>query len=283
MCVAIGRARRIERRSLELGARRLRSWRHVCGCEQWSNRNSRCGGHRNRSRVGWWKSSPTTRRCACRTRRSICRCSCRPAARLRKELTRFLRSKHTTRRPRGHSVMNGQGQLRATLNIRERPAEANDRAVPGHWEGDLLMGKRMHAMATLVERKSRFVMLVALPNGHSADVVADASRHEDHRAARPTPSIAHLGPRQGDGRARTLHHRHRSSPSTSATRAAPATRIEREHQRAAAPILPEAFRDRALHPGRPRRCRRRTQRQASTNPRLAVTITSTRRSVAMTT
>src|SRR6478609_7247554 len=93
---------------------------------------------------------------------------------LRKELTRFLRSKHTTRRPRGHSVMNGQGQLRATLNIRERPAEANDRAVPGHWEGDLLMGKRMHAMATLVERKSRFVMLVALPNGHSADVVADA-------------------------------------------------------------------------------------------------------------
>jgi transposase, IS30 family len=93
---------------------------------------------------------------------------------LRKELTRFLRSRHTTRRPRGHSVMNGQGQLRATLNIRERPAEANDRAVPGHWEGDLLMGKRMHAMATLVERKSRFVMLVALPNGHAADVVADA-------------------------------------------------------------------------------------------------------------
>ena len=93
---------------------------------------------------------------------------------LRKELTRYLRSAHTTRRPRGHSVMNGQGQLRATLNIRERPAEANDRAVPGHWEGDLLMGKRMHAMATLVERKTRFVMLIALPNGHAADVVTDA-------------------------------------------------------------------------------------------------------------
>jgi IS30 family transposase len=93
---------------------------------------------------------------------------------LRKELTRYLRSGHTTRRPRGHSVMNGQGQLRGTLNIRERPAEANDRAVPGHWEGDLPMGKRMHAMATLVERKSRFVMLIALPNGHAADVVADA-------------------------------------------------------------------------------------------------------------
>jgi IS30 family transposase len=93
---------------------------------------------------------------------------------LRKELTRYLRSGHTTRRPKGHTVMNGQGQLRGTLNIRERPAEANDRAVPGHWEGDLLFGKRMKAIATLVERKTRFVMLVALPNGHAADVVADA-------------------------------------------------------------------------------------------------------------
>ena len=93
---------------------------------------------------------------------------------LRKELTRYLRSGHTSRRPRGHTVMNGQGQLRGTLNIRERPAEADDRAVPGHWEGDLLMGKRMHAMATLVERKTRFVMLIALPDGHAADVVADA-------------------------------------------------------------------------------------------------------------
>jgi IS30 family transposase len=93
---------------------------------------------------------------------------------LRKELTRYLRSGHATRRPKGHSVMNGQGQLRATLNIRERPAEADDRAVPGHWEGDLLFGKRMRAIATLVERKTRFVMLIALPNGHAADVVADA-------------------------------------------------------------------------------------------------------------
>jgi IS30 family transposase len=93
---------------------------------------------------------------------------------LRKELTRYLRSGHSTRRPRGYSVMNGQGQLRGTLNISERPAEADDRAVPGHWEGDLLMGKRMHAMATLVERKTRFVMLIALPHGHAADVVADA-------------------------------------------------------------------------------------------------------------
>jgi IS30 family transposase len=93
---------------------------------------------------------------------------------LRKELTRYLRRGHATRRPIGHSVMNGQGQLRATINISQRPAEANDRAVPGHWEGDLIFGKKMSAVATLVERHSRFVMLVALPNGHRADIVADA-------------------------------------------------------------------------------------------------------------
>ena len=93
---------------------------------------------------------------------------------LRKELTRFLRTGHAHRRPLGHSVMNGQGQLRGTVNISERPAEANDRAVPGHWEGDLIFGKAMSATATLVERKTRFVMLIQLPNGHTADVVAEA-------------------------------------------------------------------------------------------------------------
>jgi IS30 family transposase len=93
---------------------------------------------------------------------------------LRRELTRYLRRGHATRRPLGHSIMNGQGQLRGTIHISQRPAEANDRAVPGHWEGDLIFGKGMSAVATLVERQSRFVMLIGLPDGHTADVVADA-------------------------------------------------------------------------------------------------------------
>jgi len=93
---------------------------------------------------------------------------------LRKELARHLRSGRARRRPRGLSVRNGRGQLRGTAHISQRPAEANDRAVPGHWEGDLLFGTRSSTVATLVERKSRFVLLVGLPGSHTADVVADA-------------------------------------------------------------------------------------------------------------
>lgn len=93
---------------------------------------------------------------------------------LRKELTAQLRRRHVTRKPRGHSTYNGQGQLRGTLNISERPPEAEDRAVPGHWDGDLLFGKGMTAVATLVERQSRYLMLIALPEGHRAELVADA-------------------------------------------------------------------------------------------------------------
>ena len=93
---------------------------------------------------------------------------------LRKELARYLRRGRARRRPRGLSVMNGQGQLRGTVHISARPAEASDRAVPGHWEGDLLFGTRSSTVATLVERTSRFVMLVGLPASHTADVVADA-------------------------------------------------------------------------------------------------------------
>jgi IS30 family transposase len=95
---------------------------------------------------------------------------------LRKELTRYLRTQRSTRRPTAFPkhTRNGQGQIRNLVHISERPAEANDRAVPGHWEGDLIYGQGVGTVATLVERHSRFVMLVGLPNSHTADVVADA-------------------------------------------------------------------------------------------------------------
>ena len=94
---------------------------------------------------------------------------------LRKELTRYLRTGRVIRRPKGVRLPDGRGGRPNTLHISERPAEVEDRAVPGHWEGDLVFGKGMSPVATLVERKSRFLMLVALPGGnHQADAVAEA-------------------------------------------------------------------------------------------------------------
>ena len=93
---------------------------------------------------------------------------------LRKELTAHLRNGRVIRRPAGTRLPDGRGGRPGILNISQRPAEAVDRAVPGHWEGDLVFGKRMSPVATLVERSTRFVMLVALPDGHKADLVADA-------------------------------------------------------------------------------------------------------------
>jgi IS30 family transposase len=93
---------------------------------------------------------------------------------LRKELFRWLRTGRARRRPRGLTIMNGQGKIRGMANIAERPAEAADPAVPGHWEGDTMFGTGRSAIATLVERRSRFVMLVALPRGRGAEAVTDA-------------------------------------------------------------------------------------------------------------
>lgn len=94
---------------------------------------------------------------------------------LRRELTAYLRTGRVTRRPRGVRLPDGRGARPGILHISERPPEAEDRAVPGHWEGDLVFGKHMSPVATLVERSTRFLLLVGLPEGnHKADAVADA-------------------------------------------------------------------------------------------------------------
>ena len=90
---------------------------------------------------------------------------------LRRELHQCLRTGRATRRPKGSRQPDGRGILRDMVLISERPAEVEDRAVPGHWEGDLIFGKRMTAIGTLVERSTRYVMLFALPDGHTADKV----------------------------------------------------------------------------------------------------------------
>jgi len=90
---------------------------------------------------------------------------------LRRELTVQLRSGRVTRRPQARALAQGRGQIVGKLLISERPAEVADRAVPGHWEGDLLLGTLPSAIATLVERSTRYTQLVALPDGHGAEAV----------------------------------------------------------------------------------------------------------------
>ena len=94
---------------------------------------------------------------------------------LRKELTAYLRTGRVIRRAQGMRLPDGRGSRPGIVNISQRPAEAKDRAVPGHWEGDLVFGKGMSPVATLVERSTRYLILVGLPDGnHKADAVADA-------------------------------------------------------------------------------------------------------------
>ena len=91
---------------------------------------------------------------------------------LRKELTVCLRTGRTQRRPHMRTERSGKGRLQNMIMISDRPPEVEDRAVPGHWEGDLIIGKGgRSAIGTLVERKSRFVMLFRLPNGRTAEEV----------------------------------------------------------------------------------------------------------------
>jgi IS30 family transposase len=110
---------------------------------------------------------------------------------LRRELTACLRTGRALRVPRARTRGRGKGFVRPEIMISERPAEAQDRAVPGHWEGDLILGLGSSAIGTLVERTTRFVMLLRLPRmrghgdkprvkngpalaGHGAGAVRDA-------------------------------------------------------------------------------------------------------------
>jgi len=102
---------------------------------------------------------------------------------LKKELQQYLRSRRTIRRSTHSSLKrSGLGQIKNAVSISERPASVEDRAVPGHWEGDLIAGSKNSYIATLVERHSRYVMLVKVKNKDTESVVSDRGKElADHQ------------------------------------------------------------------------------------------------------
>jgi IS30 family transposase len=93
---------------------------------------------------------------------------------LKRDLTRYLRTGRAIRRP-SRKVGQRKNRIPNMINIAERPAEADDRAVPGHWEGDLIIGgKNLSAIGTLVERTTNYTMLLHLPDGYTPELVRDA-------------------------------------------------------------------------------------------------------------
>jgi IS30 family transposase len=197
---------------------------------------------------------------------------------LRKELHSCLRTGRAMRRAEAYTKRHvGQGQLSNMVMISERPAEADDRAVPGHWEGDLIFGKKMTAIGTLVERKSRYVMLLKLPNGHGAEAVRKAMTKRIATLPAQLRRSITWDPGQGDGRACPVHGRHRCADLLLRPQEPVAARLEREHQRAATPIPPQDSRPLTSDTARAQHNRPIAQHETSTDPRLDDTISGVRR------
>ena len=156
---------------------------------------------------------------------------------LRRELAARLRTGRALRKPR-RKEGERRGKIPGMVMISERPAEAEDRAVPGHWEGDLIIGAgNKSAIGTLVERASRFVMLLHLPDGHGPEQVAAAMTGA--MGGLPGAIRRSLTWDQGSEMAGACPDKRGHRPGHLLLRPAfaLAARHEREHQRAAAPVL----------------------------------------------
>ena len=216
---------------------------------------------------------------------------------LKRELVTCLRTGRALREPRARSRNKPQGHVTADVVLSQRPAEAEDRAVPGHWEGDLIIGTGRSAIGTLVERSSRATLLVHLPrmegwgekpyvkNGPS---LGGYGRRDERRAhgiddqvARATAQDPDMGSRQGTLRPRAVRVGVRDEGVLRGPALTVAAADEREHQRSAAAVLPQRHRPIAVARRRPRGRRARAQQPAPQGPRLEDTRGSLRRATTL--
>ena len=175
---------------------------------------------------------------------------------LRRELTACLRTGRALRAPRARTRRRGKTFISPEIMISQRPAEAADRAVPGHWEGDLILGLGSSAIGTLVERNTRFTLLLHLPrmmgHGHEARVKngpalaghgAEAVRDAITRTIVTLPQQLRQTLAWDQGAEMAQHARLKVDAGVQVYFCDPhrplATRRQREHQRLAAPVLPK--------------------------------------------
>ena len=189
---------------------------------------------------------------------------------LRRELTACLRTGRVLRMPRARTRGRGKTFISPEIMISQRPTEAADRAVPGHWEGDLILGLGSSAIGTLVERTTRFTLLLYLPRmaghglearvkngpalaGHGAEAVRDAIT----RTIVTLPEQLRRSLTWDQGAEMAQHARLKIEAGVrvySAILTAHGNGRQREHQRTATPVFPQ--RDRSQHAQRQRDCSR---------------------------
>ncbi len=158
---------------------------------------------------------------------------------LKKDLQAHLRSGRAIRRSRhATSKGDGRGSLADMVSIRERPASVEDRAVPGHWEGDLLCGSANSTIVTLVERHTRYVLLAKVQNGDSRSVIT-ALIDQAHRLPDELRKSLTWDRGKEMARAQEVHAGDRCRGLLLRSAEPVAARFQREHQRPAAPVLPQ--------------------------------------------
>ena len=212
---------------------------------------------------------------------------------LKRELVTCLRTGRALRRPRERSRNEPEGHVRADVVISRRPAEAADRAVPGHWEGDLIIGTGRSGIGTLVERHGRATILVHLPR---------LEGHGEQPRTKNGPSLAGYGaeamntaltasittlPQQlrktitwDRGKELSAHVAFKVETGIPVFFCDPAqpvaARQQREHQRPPAPVPAQGHQPVHPHPARPRQHRVPPQQPPPTNPRIRQTKSSPR-------
>jgi len=189
---------------------------------------------------------------------------------LRAELHQALRSGRAIRRPKARSAIKRRSRIPDMVLISERPAEVEDRAVPGHWEGDLILGSKRTCIGTLVERKTRFVMLLKLRDG-----TADEVRRAMTKRIKTLPAELRRSMTWDQGNEMALHREFTIATGMQVYFCNPkspwqplAAWIQREHQWSAPPVFPQGNRSLGSFTGRAQSRRSSAQRTTPRDTRL---------------